>query len=372
MRTILYIIQKEFIQVFRNKTMLPLIFVVPIVQLVILVNAATMEMKKIDIAIVDKDLSSTSRQMTAKFSASPFYHIIAHSTNLNQAERSLKNNTADVILHIPQNFERTLIRDNKSNIQFLINAIDGTSAGLINAYSSNIIRNFNKNIISDWMAVDQSQFDLPIKVNYRYWYNPELKYTIYMLPGILVILVTIIGAFLTALNIVREKEIGTIEQINVTPIRKYQFIIGKLTPFLFIALFELSLGLFIGKLFFDQPIEGNLLVLFTAAFIYLLVAMGLGLFLSAISNNQQQVMFTIFFFLLIFILMSGIFTSSDSMPQWAKYINIINPFQYFMKIMRAIMLKGASFSDITKELIPLSIYAVTALTLAVWRYRKTT
>lgn len=372
MRTILYILQKEFLQVFRNKTMLPVIFLLPVVQLIILVNAATLEMKKIDMVVVDKDFSSTSRELISKYEASPFYIIQGQFLSTEEAKDALYSNSADIILNIPSGFEKDLIRDNKSTVQFLIDAIDGTAAGLINAYSSNIISDYNKDVIGEWYDLNQMKLDLPININHRFWYNPELNYKIYMLPGILVVLVTIIGTFLTALNIVREKEIGTIEQINVTPIKKHQFIIGKLVPFLIIALFELAFGLVIGKLLFDQPIEGSLVVLFTLAFVYLLVAMGLGLFLSAVSSNQQQVMFTIYFFLLIFILMSGIFTPIDSMPQWAQYVNIINPFKYFMKALRMVMLKGSGFADIMPELVSLSVYSVIALGLAIWRYRKTT
>jgi ABC-2 type transport system permease protein len=191
-----------------------------------------------------------------------------------------------------------------------------------------------------------------------------------MVPGILVILVTIISLFLTAMNIVREKEMGTIEQINVTPIRKYQFIIGKLLPFLIIALFELAFGLFLGRILFDVPIVGSLPLLFGFAVIYLLVILGFGLFLSVISDSQQQVMFVVFFFMLVFILMSGIFTPTESMPEWANQVNIINPIAYFMRVIRMILLKGSGFIDILPEFFSLTIYAIISLSLAVWRYRK--
>ena len=191
-----------------------------------------------------------------------------------------------------------------------------------------------------------------------------------MLPGILVMLVTIVSMFLAAMNIVREKEIGTIEQINVTPIRKHEFIIGKLVPFMIIALFELAFGLLIGKIFFDLPIVGNILLLFGFTLIYLLVVLGIGLFISTISSNQQQVMFISFFFMLVFILMGAIFTPTESMPMWAQQVNIINPFYYFMKVIRMILLKGSGFWDISYEFFSLLIYGILMLSLAVWRYRK--
>lgn len=191
-----------------------------------------------------------------------------------------------------------------------------------------------------------------------------------MLPGILVILVTIIGMFLTSLNLVREKELGTSEQINVTPIRKFHFIFGKLFPFWVIALVELAFGVLIGRIFFDLPLLGSLWLLFAFAGVYLLVVLGIGLFLSTLSSNQQQVMFLNFFFMLTFILMSGIFTPVESMPDWAQKLNIINPYAYFMKVIRMILLKGSGFMAIKQEFLSLGIYAIGILSLAVWRYRK--
>ena len=190
--------------------------------------------------------------------------------------------------------------------------------------------------------------------------------------GILVLLVTIIGMFLSGMNLVREKEIGTIEQINVTPIKKYEFIIGKLVPYWIIALFELTFGLLIAKLVFDIPILGSLWLIFLFAAVYLLVALGLGLLVSTKTNTQQQAMFLSWFFLVIFILMSGLFTSVDSMPQWARIIDLVNPIAYFVEVIRMIMLKGSGFMDVSRNFFILLLYAVLALSIATWQYRKTT
>ena len=372
MKTIAFILQKEFIQILRHRTMLAMIIAMPFVQLLILVNAATFDMKNIDIYVVDMDLSSTSRQLVNKFEASPFYNVIAHSFNVNEGKRQIIKDEADLILQIPDHFEHDLRNENHADIQLLINAINGNAAGLINAYSSRIISDYNRNIATEWSKQPQVAGKQPVEIVYSFWYNPEMNYKIYMVPGILVILVTIISLFLTAMNIVREKEMGTIEQINVTPIKKYQFIIGKLMPFLIIALFELAFGLFLGRLIFHMPIVGNLPLLFGFAIIYLLVILGFGLFLSVISESQQQVMFVTFFFMLVFILMSGIFTPTESMPDWANKVNIINPIAYFMRVIRMILLKGSGFRDILPEFYSLLIYAFISLGLAVWRYRKTT
>lgn len=371
MNTIKYILQKEFRQIFRNKTMLPMIFVVPLMQMLILVFAATFDMKSIDMVVVDKDLSTTSRQLIAKFDAIPFYNVKSAVFDEKHGEELLLSDQADVILVIPANMERKLIREDASPIQLLINAIDGNSAQLIFSYSANIIGDFNKKIIAEWKGLPEFNPPGEIKITESYWYNSELEYKWYMAPGILAILVTIIGMFMSGMNLVREKEIGTIEQLNVTPIKKYQFIIGKLIPFWVIALFDLALGLLIAWLIFDLPIAGSLFLLFGMAGVFLISVLGLGLFISTITETQQQVMFVSFFFMMVFILMGGIFTPVESMPEWAQIANRVNPISYFMKIMRMIILKGSGFFDLIEELISLLILGAIFLSLAIWRYRKT-
>ncbi|SHF90060.1 ABC-2 type transport system permease protein [Mariniphaga anaerophila] len=371
MKTILYILQKEFRQIFRNRTMLPMIFGVPLVQMLILVFAATFDMKKIDMVVVDKDLSTTSRQLVAKFDGIPFYHVSQAVMDEKQAEALLLNGESDIALVIPANFERNLIRNNNGQLQLLIDAVDGNSAQLIYAYSGQIISSFNKNLIAHWKGIPEFAPPTQVKISETYWYNNELDYKWYMAPGILAILVTIIGMFMSGMNLVREKEIGTIEQLNVTPVKKYQFIIGKLVPFWVIALFDLAFGLLIAWLVFDLPIVGSLWLLFGFAGVYLIGVLGLGLFISTVTDTQQQVMFVSFFFMMIFILMGGIFTPVESMPHWAQIADRINPIFYFMKILRMIILKGSGFSDLLSEFLALCVLGVVFLSLAIWRYRKT-
>jgi ABC-2 type transport system permease protein len=191
-----------------------------------------------------------------------------------------------------------------------------------------------------------------------------------MVPGILAILLTIIGMFLASLSLVREKEIGTIEQINVTPIRKYQFIMGKLIPFWIIALFELALGLLLGKILFNIPIEGSLWLLFAFASLYLVAILSVGLLISTMSQTQQQAQFLNFFVMVTFIMMSGIFTPAESMPHWAQNMNYVNPIAYFIRVNRMILLKGSAFEDISGDFLAMSLMAIILTALATWRYRK--
>ncbi len=371
MRTILFILYKEFLQIFRNKTMLPIIVVVPIIQLIILAHAATMEMKHIKLYVVDKDMSSTSRKLINKFRGSPFFIIRKSGFSCEEAESAMLQNKTDAILHIPVNFEKKLYSEDASDIQILIDAINGLKAGLTNVYVSAVVSGFNSEVLRERGSIRPVNVNLKgIETNYSFWYNPRLNFKHYIVPGILVILVSMIGMFLTALNIVREKETGTIEQINVTPILKYQLLTGKLLPFWIIALFELGFGLILGRILFDIPLEGSLLLLFSFAAIYLLVVLGIGLFISTMAYTQQQVMFMVFFILITFILMSGVFTPEESMPGWAQKVNYLNPFAYFMRVIRMILIKGSGFRQVFNEFLSISIFGVVVLSLAIWRYRK--
>lgn len=368
MRTILFILQKEFRQIFRNRTMLPIIFAVPVVQLVILAYAVTFEIRNINLVVVDQDHSPLSRALVSHFSAPSFYTLKGYAPDVSLASEYLKKGTANQVLVIPAGFEKELVKENKSVLKLLTNAIDGSAAAIMNAYGMNIIMDFNQNLIVETFG--GIPFNQPIQLTYSFWFNPELNYTTYMVPGILVLLVTIIGMFLSSMNVVREKEIGTIEQINVSPIRKYQFVIGKLLPFWFIALFDLALGLALAKLLFNIPIIGSLGLIFGVASVYLLAVLGIGLFISTLVHTQQQAMFIAWFFAVVFIMMSGLFTPIESMPDWAQKLNIINPIAYFIRVMRMIMLKGSSFADIAGWFYSLVVYAIISLTLAIWRYRK--
>ena len=371
MRTILFILRKEFLQIFRHKVLLPLIFVMPIIQLLILANAADYEIRNISLHIIDNDFSTASHRLVGKFQASPYFNIVNTSFTPKRGLDDLKSNEADLFMHIPLNFEKDLRKENEASIQLTINAINGVKAGLSNGYANAIIRDFNTDIRTEWLNIPAEAQRGNIELNYSNWFNPEQDYDTFMVPGILVMLVTLVGMFLCGMNIVKEKEIGTIEQINVSPIKKYQFIIGKLLPFWIIAIVELVLGLGVGKLVFDIPIVGSLPLVFGFAAVYLLVVLGLGLFVSTITETQQQAMFISWFFLIIFVLMSGLFTPIESMPQWAQQITTFNPIAYFVEVMRMVLLKGSNFFDIQRQFYMLVIYALIINTLAVLNYRKT-
>ena len=373
MKTILYIVQKEFKQIFRNKGMLPIIFVLPLLQLIILANAATFEVKNIKFGFIDNDHTSTSRALVEKFNASTYFDVLTDFSSEAIASSAMLKGEVDVMLEIPRNFERDLQKEKHISLGITINAIDGAAAGVENVYITQIIQNFNKHLKVDLLQPSDKQVQSTnIETIPLFWYNETLNYKTFMVPGILVLLVTMITLFLSGMNIVREKEIGTLEQINVTPIKKSQFIIGKLFPFWVIGMGLLTIGLIIAKLIFDVPMVGSLLLMYFYTSIYILVVLGIGLFISNFTQTQQQAMFIAWFFTVIFILMSGLFTPIESMPKWAQILTEFNPIKYFVEVMRMVMLKGSGFADILPQLSKTLIYALVMNGLAVWSYKKTT
>jgi ABC-2 type transport system permease protein len=350
--------------------MLPVIFVMPLVQMLILVFAATNELRQVDLAIVDFDHSASSRKLTSEIMGNPFFKVKQNLANTQDAEDLLMRNKIDLAMIIPKDFDKDLTTKKSTDVQILVDAINGMAAQLSFGYLSNVIGNYSQKILIKTGKPEPGLMKI-IEIKPTFWFNPQLNFKYYMAPGILVVLITVIGMLLGGMNLVREKELGTIEQINVTPIKKWQFIAGKLLPFLGIGLFDLAFGLLIARLAFNIPIRGSVLLLFGLASIYLLLVLSLGLFISTISDTVQQGTFVTFFMLIVFILMSGLFTPVESMPDWAQKIDYINPLYYFVKIMRSVLLKGSNFADIFSEFAALSVFAASIFGLAIFRYRKT-
>jgi len=373
MKTILYIIQKEFKQIFRNKAMLPLIFGLPLIQLIILSNAATFDIKNIKFSYIDNDNTSFSRALIDKFEASTYFNVIEDFPSEKLANAAMLKGNVDIILEIPSYFERDLLKNKKTDLSVIINAIDGAAAGVENVYINQIVRSFNSNAQTKLMQ-PSDLINKPKNITSitSFWYNKTLNYKTFMVPGILVLLVTMITLFLSGMNIVREKEIGTLEQMNVTPIKKHQFIIGKLFPFWVLGMLLLTIGLVIASVLFNVPMVGSLGLMYLYTSIYILVILGMGLFISNYTDTQQQAMFIAWFFMVIFILMSGLFTPIESMPQWAQFLTEFNPIKFYVEVMRMVMLKGSSIIDILPQFMKTLIFAIVMNGLAVWSYKKTT
>ena len=383
MKTLRFLLEKEFRQLLRNRQLMRTLLLAPLIQLILLPTAADYSVKNIAIAVTDNDHSTTSRRLIEKIVSSGYFKLAGYTDAYPQALTMVEQDKADLALQIPEHFERDLVREDKKQLFVAINAIEGTKANLGGAYLRSIIGDFNDDIRVQFGAMTTTlrggaaaavitQTDPPqVSVASSNWYNPYLKYPLYMVPAILVTLVTAMVAMQSAFNIVQEKESGTIEQINVTPIKKHIFIIGKMIPFLVLGLVLFTMGLLVGRLLYGVKPLGSLLVLYGSLIIYLFAMLGLGLLLATYSGTQQQAMSLSFFFINIFNMMSGVFTAVDSMPGWAQAIVSTFPPSHFIRIMRAVVLKGSGFADIKYEIAWMVGIGIVLNTWAVLNYRKT-
>jgi ABC-2 type transport system permease protein len=370
MRTLKFLLQKEFRQIFRDSSIIRVIFMMPSIQLLILPWAADYEVKNINLAIVDHDRSDYTQKMISKITASGYFKLDKYTASYNDAMHEIENDNADIILEIPASFEKNLVRESSSNLFMAVNAINGAKAGLGASYLQSIIRDFNKDIRTEWVQTSRFNAETNIDVRFSNWFNPLMNYKFFMVPGILVLLVTMVGSFLAAANIVKEKEIGTIEQINVTPVKKYHFILGKLIPFWILGLVILSIGLLIAYLAYGIVPVGSFFTIYVFAACYLLAVLGLGLLVSTYSSTQQQAMLISFFLMMIFVLLSGLYTPISSMPVWAQWITKFDPVSYFIEVMRMVVLKGSNLADISKNIFIVLGFAFVLNAWAVISYRK--
>jgi ABC-2 type transport system permease protein len=382
MRQILALARAEVLHVIRDKATLAQVIIMPVVQLIILANAATFTVQDTPAYVVDLDHTPTSRGLINRIGGSGHFYLAGHSVSSEAANDALLAGDVTLVVTIPADFEASLVKTGRGTVQLAANGEKGSTAGIVQSYAANIMAEYARELDAELrpsMATakraDQAAPGMgtgSIEPRVRSWYNQTLNYKHYMVPGILVSLVTIISTLLTAQNIAREKELGTLEQLNVTPITRGQFITAKLLPFWALAMIDLILGLIIGKLVFGIPFRGSLILLFGAAAIYLVVTLGIGLYISTLVDTQQQAMFVSFFIMMVYLLMSGLFTPVDSMPHWVQVAAEFNPVRHFVTIARAILMKGAGLAEILQPLAILLLFAVGVFSLAVRQYSKRT
>ena len=370
MRALKFLLQKEFRQIFRDPAIIRIIFMMPAIQLIVLPLAADYEIKNISIAVVDHDHSDYSRQLINKITASGYFHLQQYTASYKEALYDIEKDKADLVLEISASFEKNLVKENEAGLFIAVNAINGVKANLGGAYLRSIIQDYNREVRLKWIQLPRFSPELNIEVASSNWFNPSMNYRLFMVPGILVVLVTMVGSFLASLNIVKEKEIGTIEQINVTPVKKYQFIIGKLIPFWILGLMIMTIGFIIARVVYGIIPLGSFATIYVFAAVYLLAVLGLGLLISTYTATQQQAMLLSFFLMMVFILLSGLYTSIDSMPVWAQWITRFNPVTYFIEVMRMVVLKGSGLADIKSQIVTVLGFAVFLNGWAIINYKK--
>lgn len=364
MRMLKYLLEKEFKQIRRDRFLPRIIFLLPVIQLVILPFAANFEMRNINLSIVDNDHTVLSRRLTEKVLSSGYFRPADVSPRYDEALASIESNAADIILEIPSRFEEQLEREGTAELLIAANAVNGTKGGIGSSYLASIIQDFNRE--RNLLPVSVGEGGIRV----TNLFNPHLNYKNYMVPGIMAFLLTLIGGFLSALNIVSEKEKGTIEQINVTPVPKALFLLSKLIPFWLIGLVLLTIGACVAWLVYGLLPVGNMGVIYLFAAVYLMAFTGFGLAISSVSSTQQQAMFTAFFFMIIFVLLSGMFTPVSSMPVWAQELTRLNPLRYLVEVMRMVYLKGSTLSDLAGHFVAVCLFAVFFNVLAIVCYRK--
>ena len=374
MRTVFFLVRKEFLQVFRDRTTVFQIFMIPIVQLLVLANAATFDVKQVTMLVVDEDRSTVSTGLVQRLGAGGQFRVVRYEATDAGVDHALLDREVTAVLHIPRRFEEDLVRWGRAPVQLVLNSEEGATAGIVQSYAAAILASYARELDRTLPTVRRAGASAarvaPLDLRTQRWFNPTRNYKDWMVPALMVSLTTIIGLLLTAQNIVRENELGTLEQLNVTPMTKLQFIAAKLIPFWLLTMVIFSIGLVIGRLVFAMPMRGNLLLVYLAAMVYLVVVLGLGLWISTVTRTQQQAMFVAFFVILIFLLMSGLFTPVDAMPHWAQWVAEANPVKHFVVVMRAVLVRGAGLETVGPPILGLAVAGAAVLALAVLRYRK--
>lgn len=365
----LSMVRKEFLQLKRDRALLVIVLVVPIVQLLVLSYAINSDLRNVRVSILDEDHSPASRRLTEAVLVSDIFRPGPTPSGPADLERLLQEGRTDLALHIPPDFSREAFAGGRPQLALIVDGSNSSMAGRAAGYAQALLIREILRAQKEEMLPDNSLGR--VSAEPRFFFNPALESRIYMVPGIMVMLVTIIAAVITGMAVVREKEIGTLEQVMVTPLSSLQFVVGKTLPFALIALVDLCVATVFAMAWFQVPFLGSPGVLLLGVIGYLGVTMGLGLLASAVSGTQQQSMFTVWFYLIFAVLLSGFFFPVENMPGWARTLTWINPMRFFMNIVRGVLLKGAGLGDLARDLAILAAMSVITLSAAVAGFRKT-
>jgi ABC-2 type transport system permease protein len=373
------IIRKEFRQAFRDTRMRTLLFLPPLVQLFVFGLAVNLDVDHSQIAWMDGDRSFQSRELLSAFQGNGRFEVVATPANDREAQALLDANKVDMVVRVLPGFERDIQRNRPTSVQLLINGSNSNTANIVSGYASSIVTRFagqvmqeqNRDRLAARMAQTPIHIGVPdLQAQSRVWFNPELKSRNYFVPGIVVNIIMQVTLMMTAMAIVREKEIGTMEQLMVTPIRPIELMLGKTLPFALVGLVDMGLVVVASLVLFRVPFRGSVLLLLACAILFLMTSLGAGLFISTISQTQQQAMMTTFLLFQPFFLLSGFTFPLRNMPQSIQYLTLLNPVRYFIEIVRGLFLKGSGVSVLWPQMLALAIFGVVILSLSAMRFRK--
>lgn len=357
---------------FRDPAMLAIMFFVPLVQMVVLGFALTVDVKNVRTVIVDYDDSATSRALIRRFENNPYFTVVGHVKGNSAIRRELDAWHAQLAIVVPLDFSRSLARGTAPSVQVIADGVDGNTAGISLGYARGVLEGYATTELlrsgrTTTSAAGIPSFVVPLA---RMWYNLNLESKNYMVPGLIAVLLTLLSMFLTSMGLVREKELGTLEQLMVTPIGTWQLILGKVLPFLILCFFELGLTIGVAFLVFQLQAAGSLVLLFGLATLYLLSTLGLGIFISTLAQTQQQAMFISWFFMIFMIFMSGFLFPIRNMPHIVQLLTYVDPMRYFVIILREIFLKGGSVENLLNEIGWLAGFGLVIISLSSLKFRK--
>jgi ABC-2 type transport system permease protein len=364
---------KEFIQVLRDRRTRFLLFGPPIIQMLIFGYAATFEIHHVATVVLDLDHSQESRELISRFTSSPYFDVQRQLTDYRQVGDIIDRGDATVALQINPGFAQNLRKGQTAPLQVIVDATNSNTAliasGYINQIALGFAQSYQHNRINR-ISPQLSERIPSVQLEQRPWYNPDLHSRWFFIPGIVGSLTLVLVVNLTAFAVVREREIGTLEQIMVTPIRPAEFILGKTLPFFLIGLLDVSLIATVGTLWFRVPFQGHLAVLFVGAVLFLLCMLGVGLLISTVSATQQQALVTAFFFIMPAITFSGFGFPITTMPQWLQYLTYASPLRYFLVVLRGTYLKGVGLNILWPQMLAMGVLGVVLLTVAILRFHK--
>jgi ABC-2 type transport system permease protein len=367
---VLHLVRKELRQVFRDPTMLRIVFLMPLFQLFVLGYAINFDVKNLTMIVIDRDGTRASRGLADRFVNNEHFIVRRIADPGSGIERYLRRGEAVVALVIPPQFGRDLESGRSPQVDILLDGENSNTAGVALGYCSRILYRFMSDQLEGGGGAAIMRGIRFVEPETRIWYNPELKSVYFMIPAIVSILLTVITMLLTGLAIVKEREMGTLEQLLVTPLKPWQIIAGKTIPFAILGLAELALATTVGVLWFRIPVVGNIALLALLALTFILTTLGLGVLISTLATTQQQALFMTWFFLQIFVILSGIFYPIENMPRAVQMITYINPLRYFVAINRELFLKGGGFGVLWPEVRSLLILGVCVFSFAVMRFHK--
>ncbi len=367
------ILRKEFRSIFRDPRMRVVIFGLPVVQTLIFGYAVTLDVRHVRFVLIDRDNTPASRALVSRFTGSGYFDAVLHTNDEQAASAEIDAARASAILQINSGFASSLDAGHTAAAQLIVDGSDSNTARFVLNYSSIIASAFNNDIVLT-QALRRVGHAVPVggvDLRGRAWFNSDLESRNFYVPGIIATLVMLVSLMLTSMAIVREKEVGTIEQIMVTPIRPVEFILGKCAPFAVIGYINVVMVTLIGLLWFHIPMRGSFGLLLLGTTCFLLSTLGIGLFISTVSRTQQQAMMTTFFFFFPAMLLSGFVYPIANMPAVVQWLTFLNPLRYFLVIIRGVFLKGVGFDVLWIQIAALLVLGLCVMTFAVSRFHKT-